>query len=246
MTRNHVVDIWNLFSCCNVYCHNDDRAAPMPDLFQTRKTTAMTMLTVLHSTLLPAAVALSAPGITVGGDTLAVDVPAYSVDGVHSMIGFKVRHLGITNVSGRFSDFDATLHVDPSDLTTLEATAEIRVASIDTGVEKRDGHLKSPDFFDANTYPTMSFRSREVRNVRGDTFEIVGDLTIRGTTREVVMDAEFVGAATMGESRRIAIEASTTINRFDYGLKWDAVTEMGGLIVSDNVRIELEIQAIEN
>jgi len=138
------------------------------------------------------------------------------------------------------------VYVDPSDLSTLEASAEIRVASIDTGVEKRDSHLKSPDFFAADEHPTITFQSREVRNVRGDTFEIVGDLTIRGTTREVVMDAEFIGAATMGDSRRISIEASTTINRFDYGLKWDAVTEMGGLIVSENVRIELEIQAVEN
>jgi len=204
------------------------------------------MFAMLQTTLIPAAVALSAPGITSGGDTLAVDVPTYSVDGAHSTIGFKVRHLGITNVSGRFSDFDATVYVDPSDLSTLEASAEIRVASIDTGVEKRDGHLKSPDFFAADEYPTITFQSREVRNVRGDTFEIVGDLTIRGTTREVVMDAEFIGAATMGDSRRISIEASTTINRFDYGLRWDAVTEMGGLIVSENVRIELEIQAVEN
>lgn len=204
------------------------------------------MLNILHTTILPATVAFSAPGIHAGSDTTTVDVPTYTVDEAHSSVGFRVRHLGITNVHGQFGEFDSYVHVDPDDLSTLEASAEIRVASIDTGVEKRDGHLKSGDFFDAETYPTMTFRSTEVRNVEGNRFDLVGDLTIRGTTREVVLDGTFVGSATMGESRRIAIEASTTINRFDYGLKWDAVTELGGLIVSEDVRIELEIQAIEN
>ena len=204
------------------------------------------MLNILQNTVFPAAVALIAPGIHAGADTTTVSMPTYSVDGAHSSVGFQVRHLGITKVNGRFADFESTVHVDPDDLSTLEASAVIRIESIDTGVDRRDDHLKSADFFDAENHPTMTFRSREVRNVEGNRFELVGDLTIRGTTREVVLDGVFVGAATMGESRRIAIEATTTIDRFDYGLAWDSVTEMGGLIVSRDVTIQLEIQAIED
>jgi polyisoprenoid-binding protein YceI len=204
------------------------------------------MISILHAAALPAIIAFSAPGIHGGTDTTAVDVPTYSVDEAHSSIGFKVRHLGITNVNGRFADFDATFRVDPEDLSTLEATATIQVGSIDTGAEKRDGHLKSDDFFDAASHPAITFVSKGVRNVDGDEFELVGDLTIRGTTREVVLDGTFLGEATMGDSRRVAIEASTEINRFDYGLKWNAVTEIGGLIVSEKVKILLEIQAVQN
>ncbi len=204
------------------------------------------MMTILQNAVFPAALTFAAPGVPPGPDTLVVDVPTYSIDLAHSSVGFHVRHLGITKVNGRFNEFESSVHVDPDDLSTLEASAVIQVGSIDTGVEKRDGHLKSADFFDAENHPTMTFRSREVRHIDGDRFELVGDLTIRGTTREVVLDGQFVGAATMGDSRRIAIEASTTINRFDYGLVWDAVTEMGGLIVSKDVLIQLEIQAIQN
>jgi polyisoprenoid-binding protein YceI len=204
------------------------------------------MTSILHAAALPAIIAFSAPGIHGGTDSTTVDVPTYSVDEAHSSIGFKVRHLGITNVSGRFADFEATVRMDPEDLSTLETTATIQVGSVDTGVEKRDGHLKSDDFFDAANHPVITFVSKGVRNVEGDEFELVGDLTIRGTTREVVLDGTYLGSASMGESHRIAIEASTEISRFDYGLKWDAVTELGGLIVSEKVRIILEIQAVQN
>lgn len=200
----------------------------------------------ISTAVLPVAMLFSVAGFTSQVPTDdPQDVRSFTVDRAHSNLGFKVRHLGITNVTGRFGDFAATLRVDPSDLTTLQTTATVQVASIDTGIERRDEHLRSDDFFDAANHPELTFVSREVRNVNGNSFELVGDLTIRGTTKEVVFDASYVGMASMGESQRIAFEASTVINRFDYGLKWDRLTEMGGLVAAEDVRIELEIQGIQ-
>lgn len=170
-------------------------------------------------------------------------VVAWSVDKSHSNVGFKVRHLGISNVSGKFHDYEVDLAFDPADLSTLEATATIQIASIDTENQKRDDHLRSPDFFAAEDHPTMTFTSKEVRNVDGNDFELVGDLTIRGVTKEVVLDGTMVGTAVMRGNEIAALEASTTINRMDYGLKWNKLTEAGGVVVSHDVEIILEIEA---
>ena len=166
----------------------------------------------------------------------------FVADKAHSQLGFKVRHLGITNVNGAFGDYEAQVSFDSGDLNTLRAEATIQVASIDTGIERRDNHLRSDDFFNANQYPTIKFVSKEVRNIEGSSFELVGDLTIRDITKEVIFDAEFVGLGKMGETTKAGFEASTSINRFDYNLKWDRVTEAGGLVVSENVRIQLDLE----
>jgi polyisoprenoid-binding protein YceI len=173
-------------------------------------------------------------------------VPSWTVDHSHSEVGFAVRHLGISTVRGRFETVDATFQLDPSDLTTFSTTATVDVASINTRNQRRDGHLRSDDFFDAETHPTLTFVSKRVTDVDGDSFKIVGDLTMRGTTREVVLDARVTGRAAMGDTERIAIEAETTVDRFDYGLHWDRMTEAGGLVVSRDVRITLEIQGIKS
>ncbi len=166
----------------------------------------------------------------------------FVADKAHSQLGFKVRHLGITNVNGVFSDYEMEVAFDENDLSSLRAEATIQVASIDTGIERRDNHLRSDDFFNANKYPTIKFVSTAVRNIEGSSFELVGDLTIRDITKEVVFDAEFVGLGKMGETTKAGFEASTSINRFDYNLKWDRVTEAGGLVVSENVRIQLDLE----
>jgi len=186
--------------------------------------------------------------VTAMSMTFATDseIRTFSVDAAHSNVGFKVKHLGILNVNGRFESYDASVSVDPSDLTTLQASATIQVASVDTGIQRRDDHLRSADFFDAENHPEMTFVSKEVRNVNGTSFELVGDLSIRGTTKEIVLDGEFLGTASFMGGERVAIEARGTINRFDYGLQWDAVTEAGGLVVSPEVQIILEIQAAAN
>ena len=174
---------------------------------------------------------------------LAGTTQTYNIDAAHSSVAFKVRHLGITSVNGNFSDYTANVTMEGDDLSTVQAEATIQVGSIDTGIERRDGHLLSDDFFSAETYPTMTFVSKEVRNVDGEEFELVGDLTIRDVTNEVVLEVEYTGSAMMGETKKVAFEAEGKINRFDYGLQWDRLTEAGGLVVGEDVRLILELQA---
>lgn len=173
------------------------------------------------------------------------NVKTFSVDKVHSNVGFKVRHLGISNVNGTFGEYDATVMVDPEDLSTLQAEATFQIGSIDTGNERRDGHLKSDDFFNAEQFPTMMFKSTKVMVGEDGAFELHGDLTIRDVTKQVVLEGEMLGTGKGREGMKVGFEASTTINRFDYNLKWDQLTEAGGLVVGENVRIVLELELDE-
>lgn len=172
------------------------------------------------------------------------DVPSWSVDGTHSSIGFKVRHLGIATVSGHFNAYEATFGLDPADLATLSAQATIDVASIDTDNERRDNHLRSDDFFDAENHPELTFVTKSVRALGDKRFELTGDLTMRGTTKEVVLEGEISDVIEQRGSKRVAIEAEGRINRFDYGLRWDSLTEAGGLVVGEEVRLVLELSAV--
>lgn len=158
-------------------------------------------------------------------------------------MGFAVRHLGISTVQGAFRSYEATLDFDPEDLTTLSASAAIAVASVDTRNDRRDNHLRSDDFFHAEAYPTMRFESTRVQNINGDTFEIVGTLTIKDVTREVVLAATLNGVAAFQGNEVAALTAEAVINRHDYGLTWSRVTEAGGLVVGEDVTITLEIEA---
>jgi len=167
---------------------------------------------------------------------------SWTVDQSHSQIGFKVRHLGIANVRGFFREYEVDMDFDPEDLSSLQVTATISVSSIDTGNERRDNHLRSDDFFNSEQYPSMSFTSTRVRNVEGNNFELVGNLTVRDVTKEVVLEAEFLGAGAMGENMKVGFEAMTTISRFDYNMKWDRVMEAGGLVVAEDVDIILELE----
>ncbi len=175
------------------------------------------------------------------------DRVAYTVDAVHSKISFKVRHLGLSSVRGEFADFDVNLSMIPEDISSLQASSTIHVNSISTGAERRDGHLRSADFFDAENHPTITFTSTEVRAAEDGSFQLAGELTIRGVTKPVVLDAEMIGPVVgpMGKER-IGFEATGTINRKDFGLLWDSVTEAGGIIVGHNVTMILEIEAIRN
>lgn len=173
-------------------------------------------------------------------------VPTYEVDATHSTVQFKVRHLGISHVTGAFNDYEVDLAFDPEDLSTLSTTAVIDVSSVDTENERRDNHLRSPDFFAAEDYPEMTFESKEIRNIDGNDFEIVGDLTIRGVTKEVVLDAEMLGTAIgMQGEERAAFTAETTINRKEFGLEWDRITEAGSIVVGDEVTILLDVEAFK-
>ena len=178
-------------------------------------------------------------------DTLTT-LQTYTVDPAHSRAGFTVRHLGFSKVRGRFEQFDATLHMVPGDLTSLEAEATIQAASITTGDDKRDAHLRSGDFFEVEAHPTLTFKSTGVTNVNGQSFTLLGDLTMRGVTHPVELDAEYLGEGKdPWGGTRIAFEAKTTINRKDWGLNWNTALEAGGFLVSEDVTLELEIQAVE-
>lgn len=197
----------------------------------------------LRVLLLPAFIVLA--GFLQPVQAPTAEVLNWTVDKAHSSIGFRVRHLGISFVNGVFKDYDVTLQFDPNDLSTLKATAVIRVASINTDNERRDNHLRSPDFFDAEKYPEIRFVSKEVRNIRGNKFELVGDLTIKDVTKEVVLDVEFLGTAQgMQGEQRAAFTARGTIDRFDYGLQWNRLTEAGGVVVGREVTLLIDIEAV--
>ncbi len=197
---------------------------------------------VLLAVLVLAGFTLPGRSADVPAPATAPDASTWVVDNTHSTVGFKVKHLGISNVRGDFSDYEVALRFDPADLSTVEVNATIDIASIDTENEKRDNHLRSADFFSAEEYPKMTFVGKQVRNIDGSSFEIVGDLTIRGVTKEVVLDVEYLGSASMMGQERAAFEAETTINRLDYGLAWNKVTEAGGFIVGHDVTIQLDLE----
>ena len=173
-------------------------------------------------------------------------VTAWTVDAAHSHVGFSIKHLMIATVRGRFTQVEGTVKVDESDPTTATIDITIPTASVNTGDEKRDAHLRSADFFDAEQHPTMTFRSKRVEAAGGNSFRVVGDLTIRGVTREVVLDAELLGRAKdpWGQEKA-GFEATTKIKRGDYGLTWNAALEAGGVLVGDDVKISIEAELLK-
>ncbi len=177
---------------------------------------------------------------------LDVHGPAtFVADKAHSNLGFRVRHLGIAYVNGAFDAYDARVTFDPHDLSTIEAEATVQIASVNTGIERRNNHLRSDDFFNAEAFPTMKFVSTGIRAIEGNSFEMVGELTIRDITREVVFETEFLGMGMMEDTRRAGFEAVARVNRFDFDLKWDRLTEAGGLVVDETVRIQLDLEMSE-
>lgn len=168
----------------------------------------------------------------------------YALDRAHTTIEFVVRHLMITKVRGRFTNFDGTIEVAPQNDIPKAVSVTIDAASIDTREEQRDAHLRSADFFDVATYPELRFESTRVEGT-ADRFTMHGNLTIHGVTREVALDGAFEGRT--GDpwgGTRVGYAAHATINRKDFGLTWNAALETGGVVVGDEVRIELNVEAI--
>ncbi|MEU8673199.1 YceI family protein [Streptomyces sp. NPDC048560] len=184
--------------------------------------------------------------------TLAVD-PAlaaltgdYVIDPAHSSIGFTVRHAMVTNVRGSFGEHEGTLKLDGANPSNSAASIDVTIASIDTGIADRDGHLVSGDFFDAEAFPLMSFRSTGAEQLGGDTYRVTGDLTIKDVTRPLSIDLEFNGSATdVYGNERVGFEGGTDILRSDWGLTWNAALETGGVMVSDKVKLNFDISAIK-
>ncbi len=169
----------------------------------------------------------------------------WQADGAHSAVNLTVRHMVIAKVHGHFGKWNAKLSLDTADLTRSSVEVEIEAASIETGVADRDTHLRSPDFLDAAKYPTLRYRSRRVEATSPDRLRVIGDLTIRGVTREVVLDVEYGGQGRdPWGNTRVGFTATTSINRKDYGLTWNQALETGGVLVADKVDIGIELEAV--
>jgi polyisoprenoid-binding protein YceI len=168
----------------------------------------------------------------------------YVIDPAHTSVEFIGRHLMITKVRGRFADVSGTITVDDEPERSHVEVA-IKVASIETGDPRRDDHLRSPDFFDAEKYPTITFRSTKVEPMTSDSWTVTGDLIVRGVTRPVTLQVEFDGAsASPFGDERIAFSAAAEVDREDWGLNWNVALETGGVLVGKKVRIELNVQAV--
>lgn len=170
---------------------------------------------------------------------------AYSVDPAHSSINFSIRHLLINDVRGRFDDYSGTINYNPDDITKSSVEFTAKVASIDTDIAKRDEHLRTADFFDVEKYPEMTFKSTRIERKGKDNFIVHGDFTLHGVSKQVAIPFKVFGAVKdPWGGTRIGVEAATTINRQDYGVKFNQPMAEGGLMIADDVQIELVLEAV--
>src|SRR5947209_1113620 len=171
----------------------------------------------------------------------------WRIDPQHTAAQFSVRHLAISTVRGQFSNVKGTVQWDDEDITKSTVDISIDVNSVDTREPKRDAHLKSADFFDAAKYPEMTFKSKKIEKAADGKLKVTGDLTIRGTTREVILDVD--GPTNpikdMQGMQRAALTATTKINRQDYGVKWNATMDNGGVVVGDEISIVIDLEMIK-
>lgn len=170
------------------------------------------------------------------------------IDPAHSEIEFKLKHLMVSNVKGKFREFEASIYTTGDDFMTAEADCTINVDSIDTGSADRDKHLKSADFFDVENFPQINFEANSVENVDSDgSYELWGNLSIKGVTRKIKLDVEFGGVMKdPWGNEKAGFTINGTINRKDWGLTWNAALETGGVLVSDEVKISCEIQLVRS
>lgn len=190
----------------------------------------------------------AAPQHAFDAATTAVDdiSGSYTIDPTHTRIGFSARHAMVTTVRGQFKEFAGTATIDTANPAASSVNLTIQTASIDTGVDDRDGHLVSPDFFDAATNPEITFVSTAVER-DGDDWNVTGDLTIKGVTKPVTIEFESTGSARDPFGNlRVGFEGATSINRKDWDLTWNAALETGGVLVSEKVKLEFDVSAIQN
>ena len=179
--------------------------------------------------------------------TLADLAGTWTIDPMHSRIGFAARHAMVTKVRGSFNEFEGSAVVDADDFNKSTATLTIKTASIDTRNAQRDGHLHSNDFLNMDEYPEITFVSTGVTKTGATSLELTGDLTIKDVTRAITVPFEFEGLATdTYGNQRAGFEGTVTINRKDYGITWNATLETGGVLVSDKIVLEFEVSAIKN
>jgi len=179
--------------------------------------------------------------------TTTATTTTWNIDPAHSVVEFKVKHMMIANVKGQFAKITGTLTLDESDLADSHIEALIEAASIETRDAQRDAHLKSADFLDVEKFPTLSFKSTRISLVRDGELAVEGDLTIRGVTRKVIFSVEGPTSPAKDPwgSIRVAVSATTKINRKDFGLTWNAALETGGILVGDEVIITLDVEFVK-
>lgn len=170
----------------------------------------------------------------------------YNIDASHSLVEFSVKHMMVTTVKGRFTKFQGDVEIDEATPANSKVDVTIDTASVSTGDEKRDGHLRSADFFEPEKYPTITFSSKKVEALGGEQYRVTGDLTLHGVTREITFDITREGVTKNMQGKQLqAFSATLAISRKEFGLEWNVALESGGLLVSDQVKIALEIQALE-
>jgi polyisoprenoid-binding protein YceI len=177
--------------------------------------------------------------------TTLIPTGTWNVDPAHSKIGFAVKHMGIATVRGEFTAFEGSLELE-NDLATAQAYGTVRAHSVDTSEAQRDDHLRSADFFDAERYPELSFRSTAIAPIDDESFEITGELTIHGITREVTLRAEVQGAdVDPWGNERVGLEITGDISRGDFGMKFNQALGSGNMLVADKVKLALDISAVK-
>jgi polyisoprenoid-binding protein YceI len=170
----------------------------------------------------------------------------WAVDTTHSSIDFSIRHMMIAKVKGTFKQFEASIEADPHDLTTADISFSVDAASIDTRNDDRDAHLRSADFFDVENHPKLTFKATKIVKTGDGEYDVTGDLTIRGVTRSETFRVTFEGSGKdPWGNHKAGFSAEGTIKRSDYGLTWNAALETGGVLVGDDVKIHIEIEAVE-
>lgn len=170
----------------------------------------------------------------------------WAIDPSHSEVQFKVKHLVISTVTGQFTDFKGEIHTTGNEIEGADASFEAKIDSISTNNADRDGHLKSADFFDAANHPTIDFKSTKFEKTSGDEYAVTGDLTLRGVTKEVKLKAELGGIATDPYGQEKAgFEITGKVSRKEFGLNWNAVTEAGGIVVGDEIKLILNLQFVK-
>jgi polyisoprenoid-binding protein YceI len=192
------------------------------------------------------AAAHAAPAAAAGLDLTAL-TGDYTIDPAHTTIGFVARHAMVANVKGDFKDVTGTLHLDGADPTRSATTLDVRMDSINTGNADRDGHLKSADFFKIDEFPVMTFRSTGAEALGGDDYRVTGDLSLLGVTKPLTIDLTFNGYAKDPYGmERVGFEGTAEILRSEWGLTWNAVLETGGVMISDKIKLVLDIGAVKN
>jgi len=172
---------------------------------------------------------------------------AYTIDPSHTLIEFSAKHMMVTTVKGRFKQFSGTVDIDEANPADSKVDVTIETTSIDTGAEQRDAHLRGADFFDAEKYPAITFTSKRVEALGDERYRVTGDLTIHGVTREIPLEVTREGVTKNMQGKQIqSFSTAFTISRKDFGLEWNVALESGGWLVSDQVKISLEVQVVES